>query len=57
MNYFKKILTVLILAVFTSITFCQITPEKVDLYSNGNKLNADFYKASVVPRRKYITEK
>lgn len=46
MEHLKRIITVLILAILTSNTFCQITPAKVDLYSNGNKLNADFYKTS-----------
>lgn len=46
MKHLKKILSVFMLAIITSHTFCQNSPAKVDLYSNGNKLNADLYKAS-----------
>ena len=46
MKYLKRIITISVHAILTGSTFCQITPEKVDLYSNGNKLNADFYNAS-----------
>ena len=46
MKYLKRIITISVLAILTESTFCQITPVKVDLYSNGNKLNADFYNAS-----------
>ena len=46
MKPFKRILSVLMLAILTSNTFCQNSPSKVDLYSHGKKLNADFYQAS-----------
>lgn len=46
MERINKIIIVLIFAIFTSNTYSQITPVKIDLYSNGNKLNADFYKVS-----------
>jgi pimeloyl-ACP methyl ester carboxylesterase len=46
MKHLKRILSVFMFAIITGSTFCQVAPVKVDLYSNGNKLNADFYKAS-----------
>jgi predicted alpha/beta-fold hydrolase len=46
MKQIKKLVIVLILTIFTSIAYSQTTPAKIDLYSNGNKLNADFYQAS-----------
>lgn len=46
MKNLERIITIFMLAILPGSIFCQITPEKVDLYSNGNKLNADFYKAS-----------
>ncbi len=42
----KIMVSVLILGIFTNNVYSQITPVKIDLYSNGNKLNADFYQAS-----------
>ncbi len=45
----KRILITIIasiLSIISSSTFSQITPVKIDLFSNGNKLNADFYRAS-----------
>ncbi|NHZ87332.1 MAG: alpha/beta fold hydrolase, partial [Planctomycetia bacterium] len=45
MKQIIKLGIVLILVIFTSIAYSQITPVKIDLYSNGNKLNADFYQA------------
>lgn len=41
-----KLVLVLVMGVFTSIAYSQLTPVKIDLYSNGNKLNADFYQVS-----------
>jgi len=42
----KKLIIVLILGIVASNAFSQVTPVKIDFYSNGNKLNADFYKAN-----------
>ena len=41
-----KLVIVLMLGIVTSNAYSQITPVKIDLYSNDNKLNADFFKAS-----------
>ncbi len=46
MEQIKKIVIVLVLVVFSSNANSQISPVKVNLYNNGNKLNADFYKAN-----------
>ncbi|NQU54543.1 MAG: alpha/beta fold hydrolase [Bacteroidetes bacterium] len=46
MGYIKRIILILILAIFTSSVYSQTAPVKVDLYSNGVKLNADFYPVS-----------
>ena len=46
MEQMKIMVLVLILGIFTSNVYSQITPVKINLYSNGNKLNADFYQAS-----------
>jgi dipeptidyl aminopeptidase/acylaminoacyl peptidase len=46
MGQIKKLVIVLVIGIFSSSVFSQITPVKIDLYSNGNKLNADFYRAS-----------
>ena len=46
MERLKIMVSVLLLVIFTSNVYSQITPVKIDLYSNGNKLNADFYQAS-----------
>lgn len=40
-----KLVIVLMLGIVTSNAYSQITPVEIDLYSNGNKLNADFYQA------------
>jgi len=45
MKQIKKLVIVLILPIFTSIAYSQTKPVKIDLFSNGNKLNADFYQA------------
>ena len=45
MKQIIKLGIVLILVIFTGIAYSQIAPVKIDLYSNGNKLNADFYQA------------
>jgi len=46
MEHLKIIIIALILVIFANNTYSQITPLKIDLYSNGNKLNADFYQVS-----------
>jgi len=46
MEQIKKLVIILILGIFTNNAYSQITPVKVDLYNNGNKLNADFYQVS-----------
>lgn len=46
MERIKKLVVILILGIFTANTYSQIAPIKIDLYSNGNKLNADFYQVS-----------
>ncbi len=46
MKQIKKLVIILILGIVASNSYSQIAPVKIDLYSNGNKLNADFFKAS-----------
>jgi dipeptidyl aminopeptidase/acylaminoacyl peptidase len=46
MKQIKKLVIVLVIGIITGNAHSQITPVQVDLYSNGNKLNADFYRAS-----------
>lgn len=46
MEQIKKLVIILILGIITGNAYSQITQVKINLYSNGNKLNADFYKAS-----------
>jgi dipeptidyl aminopeptidase/acylaminoacyl peptidase len=46
MGRIKILVIVLILGIFTGNAWSQITPVKIDLYSNGNKLNADFYQVT-----------
>ena len=41
-----KLVLVLVMGVITNNAYSQTTPVKIDLFSNGNKLNADFYQAS-----------
>lgn len=46
MKQIKILVIVLLIGIITGNAYSQITPVQVDLYSNGNKLNADFYRAS-----------
>ena len=46
MKRIKILVVVFIIGIFTGNVYSQITPKKIDLYSNGNKLNADLYPAS-----------
>ena len=46
MEQIKKILVSLLLVLLTNNASSQTTPVKIDLSSNGNRLNANFYKAS-----------
>ncbi len=45
MPQIKNLIIAMILAIFSGNAYTQITPVKIDLFSNGNKLNANFYKA------------
>jgi len=46
MAQIKKLIIVLVIGIFSSSVFSQIAPVKIELYSNGYKLNANFYQAS-----------
>ena len=46
MERFKGIIIFLAMAICTSHVFAQTTPVTIDFYSNGNKLNAEFYRVS-----------
>ena len=51
MEQIKKILISLLLVLLTNNAYSQTTPVKIDLSSNGNKLNASFYKASGLKKK------
>jgi len=43
MDKISNIIIFLFLVIFTTNTWTQVTPKKIDLYSNGNSLNANFF--------------